>query len=265
MQRQTQLGGLGAQARFWQRLQDSPVNREKLLNLWGIGATEVSKTLGLQELAGWRAGGHKGERVGEAKHPGPCAEANNKSARLSIVSWNSGGVPGLWRLKDEGFLNADPRLAPRNDKLLRCAVKKLSRPTGPLGCPRKVNGWSPGKGVALCSWLPSIADISSSTCAFKKNLKLFWLRLTAPFSWAATPRRIVKTKRPISFRIFGLLTMFTIVTAGLLWKTLTVPPLPTVPTTQLAVTCFKLGVAGPSPMAVPPDGKALRLSTASVG
>eukprot|EP00439_Symbiodinium_sp_Y106_P076116 s2836_g15.t1 len=41
------------------------------------------------ELAAWRVGGHSGESLGEAKHPGPGP----------LVSINTGGSPGKWELR----------------------------------------------------------------------------------------------------------------------------------------------------------------------
>eukprot|EP00439_Symbiodinium_sp_Y106_P074583 s2192_g14.t1 len=46
------------------------------------------------------------KRIGEASNPGPSGH-QAVAQDLRFTSWNAGGAPGLWRLKDESFFHAD--------------------------------------------------------------------------------------------------------------------------------------------------------------
>ena len=113
----------GAQKGFWHRLQNSHGNRDKLLQIWNLRQSSADSLLGsgafqapesrlatagrdkTRHLPGVKT--EAGSKKNEASNPGPSSSPPASRARLSVVSWNSGGAPGLWRLREEAFLGAD--------------------------------------------------------------------------------------------------------------------------------------------------------------
>ena len=67
--------------------------------------TSLAPLAEASKLTRLRMGGHRGERVGEAKSPGPRPCLQGTSA-LRVFVLNTGGAPGAWRLYDSDFLQA---------------------------------------------------------------------------------------------------------------------------------------------------------------
>ena len=80
---------------IWKKIvKDSPDNLRTLLSTWKVTFEEADKHICPEkyiEPADHRIGGHRGERVGEARHPGPTSRRG-----LSTWSINTGGAKCAW-------------------------------------------------------------------------------------------------------------------------------------------------------------------------
>ncbi|CAE7233748.1 Pol [Symbiodinium natans] len=83
-------------AAWWKRLcKEDPEHKQLLLEKTGWTEEEISKPVY----------GRPHYRIGEAKNPGPHAQAS--LCGISILSLNVGGAPGCWRALAEDFFDAD--------------------------------------------------------------------------------------------------------------------------------------------------------------
>ena len=80
--------------------------------------------------ASWRHGGHRGERIGEARHPGPCSSFS----KFCLLTLNVGGPAGAWQALEHFASWKEPLvMALQETKFLKRSGRFLNRRTQRLG------------------------------------------------------------------------------------------------------------------------------------